>query len=245
MQKILTLVILQFLWLSFNCSAQNKWHFNERRLGITLGNGYDDGWISLTKLPTLGIVYNQSLRKRLSARIGFSSFYRTMPDSYLYNDSNGHLVANIIVRDSESPFITDADREKITKVGIKDLNSSFTIKSLSAPLDFGIMFIPFQLKRHYFGIFAGAALTFESMNWWRDFYSADLTLKDGTVYNSSFLALNTEFRSLTLGECIKVEYGYKIKSSTIALNISESNLALSHPSTLTFYNVSLCLYAKI
>jgi hypothetical protein len=247
MQKLIPIIFvcLNILCLSKETSAQNLGEYKYKKLGITIGNGYEDGWLSLTKLPTIGMVYAQGFHKRFSVRLGITSFYRTMPDSYLYDDNNGNLITNIIVRDSKSPFISDKDREKITNVGIKDLNSSFTIKILSVPLDLGVMFTPIQYKRQQLGVFVGASLTFESQNWWRDYYPADLTLKDGTVYKSSFLALNTEFRSLTPGECLKVEYGYQFNRSTIALNISENNVLLSHPGAISFYNISIGLYAKI
>jgi hypothetical protein len=247
MQKLVVIILacLYILCFAIVGGAQSIWSPKSKQLGITLGNGYEDGWVSLTKLPTIGIVYSQSIHQRISIRLGITSFYRSMPDSYLYDDNNGNFVANIIVRDSESPFISDDVREKITMVGIKDLNASFTIKSLSVPLDIGIMFIPLRYKKHHLGIFAGASLSFESQNWWRDYYPADLTLKDGTVYKSSFLALNTEFRSLTPGECLKIEYGYQFNRSTIALNISENNVLLFHPGAISFYNISIGLYAKI
>ena len=247
MHRLLTFSLL-FAHFFFNpsiCSAQSGDFKQAKYLGVSLGNGYEDGWISLTKLPTIGITYTHYFTKRFALRASLTSFYRTMPDSYLYDDNNGNLVANLIVRDSKSPFVSDSDRQKITNVGIKDLDASFTIKSLSVPLAFGVMFVPLRFKRNQLAIFGGGSVSFESQNWWRDFYPADLTLKDGTVYNSSFLALNTEFRSLSFGECLKVEYGYNFNRFVLTLGISENNLFLSHPGAIIFYNVSIGLHAKI
>jgi hypothetical protein len=236
------LIALNLLIFSEFCYSQLN---NERHLGILIGNGYEDGWVKLTKLPTIGILYNHKISRYFAIRVGITSFYRTMPDSYLYDDANGNLVANLIVRDSRSPFITDSDRDRITRVGIKDLNSSFTLKMLSVPIDFGIMFYPIRYRNHRIGAFVGGSLSFESQNFWRDYYPGDITLKDGTKYKSSFLALNTEFRSLTPGECLKLEYMYYFKRFQVALTASENNVLISHAGSINFYNVSIGLHAKI
>ncbi|MEZ4776475.1 MAG: hypothetical protein R3D00_25085 [Bacteroidia bacterium] len=248
MTNRILLQVFCLFWLSpfGNVFSQNT-QIEERgkTLGIIIGRGYEDGWINLSKLPTIGIAYTHPIHKRIALRGQVSSFYRSMPDSYLYDDANGRIMANIIVRDSKSPFLDDIQRDRITSIGLKDLDPSYTVKTLSVPWDFGVLFYPLMFKRHALGLFVGGSLTYESHNWMRDYYPADITLDDGSVYEGTFVALNTEFNSLTPGDCIKIEYSYNFNKFLATFGVSENNLLLSHRSSIIFYNISIGIHAKI
>lgn len=214
---------------------------------MSIGWGYEDGWVSLTKIPTLGIGYEYALGKRIALSGHLMSYYRNMPDSYFDQNLNGaRPTLDLIAHGVSGPFITEADLERIQRTGIRRLSPKRTIKSLSLPFDVGITFYPIHSDQHKVGLNAGLSLTYETYNWWRDYYDGvSITLEDGTVYDNLFLSLNTEFRNLSPGISTKIFYEFHFKDYGLGGRVSNYNLFSFGQSNLTVWDTSIYLILKI
>jgi hypothetical protein len=206
----LLLFILAFLTESI---AQNQSNKNQY-LSLSLGQGYDDGIISLTRLPTIGFGYEKELNRFLSLNIRMFSFYRKQPDGHFISDFAGRLpIMDVIAENAWGPFITQADKDKIKNVGVKDFDPSWTVKMLSLPVILGANIYPLNYMNHKLGINLGLGLSYSSYNYSKDFYPVkQITLNDGSVYRDLYLSMGTEFKNLDFIESIVLLYEYRSKN---------------------------------
>lgn len=198
----------------------------KNQFNISLGIGLEDGLIFLPKnaLPTFGLSYERNLSKRFSADIHSLIYYRAVPDSYTFGYPDYPDVDKL--RGSVSPFMTQADKDKLANSGIKNLNPDETVKFLSIPIDIGITFYPLSKKHHRIGIYAGFGLTYEAHNWYRDLWVGTVTLQDGSQKQIT-LNVPTEFRNLSAGFSTKIKYEYAIKDYACGFRIGNNNVILT------------------
>ncbi len=246
MSKKSNLIFVFFFFLCQMLPGQSDFSGNKHTLRLSMGLGYEDGLVLLSKIPTLGIGYEYALNKRFSIASHVLSYYRNMPDSYFDKNFNGtRPTLDLIANGASGPFITEADRERIRRTGIRRLSPKKTIKSLSLPIDIGIMFYPVNRKRHKIGLNAGLSLTYETYNWWRDYYDGvTITLEDGTVYENLFLSLNTEFRNISPGASLKIIYEYYFDHFGLGFRFGNYNVFLFNPANLSVWETSLYLAFK-
>lgn len=225
---LLLSVLIQFSFLFAQTKPIENTHVEKvkkNQLTISLGLGLEDGLIFLPKnaLPTFGLSYGRHLSKRFSADVHALIYYRTLPDSYTFGYPNYPDVDKL--RGSLSPFMTQADKDKLANSGIKNLNPEETVKFLSIPIDIGINFYPLSKKHHRIGIYAGFGLTYESHNWYRDLIGGTLTLQDGTQKQIT-LNVPSEFRNLSGGFSTKIKYEYAFQDYACGVRIGNNNVFL-------------------
>ncbi len=197
----------------------------------------DDGFVYRKTVPTLGLGYSYKLTKIISFDASLISIYKTLQDGTL----QGNESINIITRNTNSIFISQQDRDKITNVGIKDLHSENHVKYLYLPLSVSLNIHPLKVGRSSLGFAIGATATYGSYKASRDEFSMDITLKDGTIYDNLTFKQEIEFRNLILGGSYsKLYYKYDLgKKNAIQLSLHSLNFFWSHTNTETNHLLTL------
>ncbi|MBK7096040.1 MAG: hypothetical protein IPH57_13700 [Saprospiraceae bacterium] len=227
--KMKTFILLLFLVLSLPRDAIAQELSNKNQyLSLSLGQGYDDGIVSLTHLPTIGLGFEKELNRFFSINFRLFSFYRSQPDSYFIEDSQGRPIIDIIVETAFGPIITQSDKEKITNIGIKDLDADWTVKMFNLPMIVGINFFPVSASSHQIGLNLGFGLNYSSYNWPRDFHTIKkLELNDGSIYQDLYLSQDTEFKTIEPIDCLGIMYEYKLKNLKIGIRFGSYGLFYS------------------
>lgn len=205
-------ILLLMIVCSFQLLVAQPTGEGKHSVRFSMGLGYEDGLILIRTVPTIGIGYDYQLSKYFSVSANLLSHYRSMPDSYFNQDINGQLIFDVSAPNIVFEDITGST-QPVSGRGLIPIDPTFTIKSLSLPLDVGITFHPINTKRHLLGIGLGMTMTYSSYNWWRDYLPVSrLVLEDGTVIDQYDLvvSLNTEFHSITTGISTKLLYAYKL-----------------------------------
>jgi hypothetical protein len=150
------------------------------------------------------------------------SSYQNAIDSYFFSNIPDYPIIDKY-RGSESPFLTAAEKKKLSASGIKQLYSGYNIKSWSVPIDVGITFYPLSTKHHRIGMNTGLDLTYETHTFWKDFASGTLTLSDGTKQNI-LMSVPVEFRNISPGFTFKLHYQYLFQQSSLGFRIANYNV---------------------
>ena len=197
---------------------------NKNQLNISLGLGFEDGLVFLSKnaVPTFGISYERKLSKRLFFASHILTHYRTFLNP---TNIDTHPFLSKF-RGANSPFMTQADKDKLNNSGIKQLNRIHTFKSLSLPVDVGFNLYPLSTKHHRLGLNVAFSMTFENHNWWTDQFTGVLTLADGTQKQIT-LEVPTEFRTFAPGFSTKILYDYSFKDYSIGFKAANYNVFLT------------------
>jgi|GEM_PF-1493358 len=217
---------------------------------ISTGLGFEDGLISLTWMPTLGITYERALSKRFAASLQLYSYFRTQPDGNFSDDLNGSPVLDIIANGAYGPFLTAEDLEHIAETGIKQLSPQKTIKFLSVPMHIGLTFFPICSEKHRLGYNVGFGVTYEASNWYRNVYPIrEMILEDGTVYTNLYITLNTEFRNFSPGFSHHLFYEYSFQRFGLggrigSFNVDILNLAGFLPANFSVWESSVYMAFK-
>ncbi len=212
--------IFFLLLFGLNLSAQTKPKENllpKNQLIFALGFGYGDGLNSLSRRPTIGIGYERRLFRWLSLSTHILSYYQNYLD--LISDSD---VLLDIKRGSTSPFITKEQQDKLNNSGVKQLYPGFVIKSWSVPMDVGVTFYPLCKKHHRIGINIGFSMTYETHSYYKDFFTGNLILADGTK-KAIFLSVPTEYRNISPGIVSKIHYQYIFDKASIGFRFGNCN----------------------
>ena len=226
---LLLSVFAQFSFLFAQTKPTENTHVEKvkkNQLTISLGLGLEDGLIFLSKnaIPAFGLSYERRLSKHFSWAIHSLIYYRSYSDSYPFGYPDYLGIDKL--RGSPSPFMTQAEKDKLANSGIKLLDPDITIKLLSIPIDGGITFYPLSKKHHRIGIYAGFGLTYESHNWYRDLIGGTLTLQDGTQKQIT-LTVPSEFRNLSGGFSTKIKYEYAFQDYACGFRIGNNNVFLN------------------
>lgn len=227
MKKNILIIILLSLLILLSVQAQTAY---KNQFAVHIGLPYTDGLISLNKNPTIGFAYERKLSKWFSIATHLSSFYQNYSDFYLVENSNYPTID--VHASSKSPFMTEEQRKLLAQQGVKKLNYDQIIKSWAVPIDLGLWIYPLHLKHHQAGVNIGFSMTYENRNYWRDYFSGTLTLKDGSE-EKILLSVPTEYRNFSPGFTTKVKYQYCFKRSAIGARISNYNLIYS-----SIFNIS-------
>lgn len=241
-----TLGLVLFLALSNILSAQHLSPIEKNVFRLSAGLGYEEGFVVLTKIPSLGISYERILSKRFSIATHLFSYYRNRPDSYLNSSPNGGApIIDLVTAGNSGPFVSKEEIESIINTGLQNLSPNNTIKMLSVPIDVGITFYPISSRKHRVGINLAASMTYESSNWSRDYFEgATLTLENGEVYENAFLSLNTEFRNWTPGTSVKLLYEFQQDNYALGFRLGNYNRFLFSTANYPIWETSLYLAFK-
>ena len=192
----------------------------------------DDGFVYTNRnLPVIGLGYSYKLSKIFSLDASLTSIYKTLQDQ---DGFFGFENFNLITRNSNSLFITQEDRDKITNVGIKDLNSENHVKYLYLPLSLSLNIHPLKIGRSSLGFAIGASATYGSYKAFRDEFTMNITLKDGTVYEGMTFKQEIEFRNLLVGGSYsRLYYKYDLnEKNALQLSLHSLNFFWSHTNTM-------------
>jgi hypothetical protein len=224
----------------YGLNAQES--INRHSILFHTGLALDDGFVyTNNNLPTIGLGYSYKLNKTFSIDASLFSVYKKLGDPTVF----GWEAFNIITRNSNSLFISQADRDKITNVGIKDLNSDGHVKFLHVPLSVSLNIHPLRIGRSTLGFAIGATATYGSYKASRDEFTMNITLKDGTVYENLTFKQEIESRNLVIGGSYsKLYYRYDLsKKNAIQLSMhsldffwSYKNILGHHLLTLDFHS---------
>lgn len=207
-----------------------------RKHSVSIHSGIvlEDGFFYNNNLPVIGLGYSFRLKNFLSVETNLFSIYKTHHSSPIINDIEGF---NIILRNSNSVFISQDDRDRITNVGIKDINSTRTVKYLFLPLSLSLNFTPITIGRSHLGIGIGTTATYGSYKAGRDQEVLIITLRDGTVFKDLPFQQEIEFRNLVIGGSYsKLYYKYDVGSSrknSVQLSLQSYNFFWSPQNTHT------------
>ncbi len=203
---------------SYNSEKQYKNQFR-----TSLGIGYEDGLVFLNEhpIPTFGLSYERIISKRFSVAAHILTHYRTFLNTT--NLDQFPLLSKF--KDSNSPFLTQAENDKLKNSGIIQISPITTIKSLSVPIDIGFIFYPLITKRHRLGLNAALSMTYDNRNYYTDQFTGVLTLKDGTQKQIT-LEVPTEYRNFSPGFSFKLLYDYSFKDYSLGLRVGNYNVFL-------------------
>ena len=221
------------------CQSKNN---NNQYLIFSIGQGFDYGFISVKKNPTLGFGYEKDLSKYFSVGIKIWYYYRTFKDSDLLSDGFGRPVVDILIQGAYGPFVSKEEIDKISDVGIKYLDPGNTIKELSIPVIFTISFYPLKFHNSRLGLVGGLGAGYNSYNWWRDaFPLKKIILNDGTEYTELYLTQNTEFRNIMFQDYLSITYSYEMKKMILGCNFSDYAQFIGGYN----HNLEISLFAKL
>jgi len=195
----------------------------------------EDGFLYAKSPPAIGLGYSYRLNKFLFLDASLISFYNTWDDVTVFGDEP----FNIITRNSNSIFISQEDRDRITNVGIKDLSVQNSVKFLYLPLSISLNIRPIKIGRSSAGLAVGATATYGSYKASRDQIPLTITLKDGTVLETVPFLQEIEFRNLIIGGAYsKLYYKYNLGNSgknAIQLSLHSYNFFWSPRNTYTYH----------
>jgi|GEM_PF-2984899 len=220
--KIIFLSLLLILCVQRNGLLAQKYN-NSNSLTLSIGQGFDDGLISVSKIPTIGVGYERQFNR-------YFSFYSRSLFYYRRSSKVSGQVLGIQLLDEASTFSTHpfADKELIEdnlNRGLQDFSVTYSQKKLSIPLSFGVIFSPLRIKQHSLNLHLGGMIMFESFNFAKDLYSTlTLTTSDGVEYSERYyIPTDTYFRHVILNHTIGVSYEFKFEVSSLALYFGEEN----------------------
>jgi len=209
-------------------------------ISIHSGIILEDGFVYAKSPPAIGLGYSFQVHKYFSLDASVISFYKTHFGSSILNDREGF---NIILRNSNSVFISQADRDRITNVGIKDISSIKTVKYLFLPLSVCINIKPIRIGRSHLGIGIGTTGIYGTYKAGRDQEQLDITLKDGSVLKNLTFQQEIEFRNLVFGGSYsKLYYKCDLGSSrknALQLSLHSYNFFWSPRNTYTHHLLTL------
>ena len=168
MKKALLFILFALLTSAVSAQVKPKLEENKPKKNIfkiSLGVGYADGLIYLPEnsTPTFGFSYERLITKRFSLSTHLLLYYNTFTDFYPLGTNSDYPLLHKF-RGSPSPFLSQAEKDKLANSGIRQLAPTSTLKFLSLPIDASVTYYPLSTKRHRLGISAGFAVTYESHN---------------------------------------------------------------------------------
>lgn len=198
---------------------------------FSIGQGYEDGIQSFSRIPTIGIGYEYRFNKYFSFNARIYSFYSPSRDGDRF------------FLDSESQPLVGINFESGDE-GIKTINNENSIKTLSVPLIFGIKFTPIHINDHALSIHLGWGITYNSYNWWKDYTPASIYTENGLYEDGKVSELNTfstpvEHRHIVMGESVGISYEYNFTNSIIQLYFGENNTRFAPSNSRNFWDLSL------
>lgn len=212
---------------------QNKKHSVNFISGVVLV----DGFTYSKSVPTLGLGYEYKLSKLFSISVNLMSVYKTLQDPTLILNTNSF---NIITRKTNSLFISQEIKDRITNIGIKDISSENTVKFLYLPLGLSLNFQPIKFGKSNLGFCIGSTAKFGSYKASRDQFSIDITLNDGTKYENLNFKQEIEFRNLIIGSSYsKLYYKYSFNQSCLLLSLHSYNFLWTYNNTETFHLLTI------
>jgi hypothetical protein len=238
MNKKSKFLIIVFLYFLNNLIAQQvfgvveKVGFKKHAFKWSLGFGMEDGLILTSKIPCLGIAYEYNLSRYFSLNAHVFSYYRTYKD---FPDLSSTLPFIDKFLDSNSPFLTDLEKESIKNRGLKALDGYYTHKLLSIPIDLSFTVYPLSINHHRAGFNVGLCLTYDNYTWYRDGYVGTLTAPSKNFKGDIGLTLNTFYRGFSTGATLKLLYEYSFKDYLVGIRIANYGVLMSS----VFYDKNL------
>jgi hypothetical protein len=176
----------------------------------------------LNRNPTIGIGYERRLSKWFSIASHLSSFYQNYSDSYFLSNFPDRPIIDIY-RGSLSPFMNEQQQKALERKGISSLPNQYFIKTWAVPIDIGVTIYPLHHTHHQLGVNLGFSMTYENRNYWKDYITGVLILKDGKE-QPILLSIPTEFRNFSPGFTTKIKYQYQFNQTSFGLRIANYNL---------------------
>ncbi len=224
-------LLIVFLFSAISCrmlNAQNTISESNNAIFFTLGQGYEDGMISITRMPTIGLGYERKLNEYFSAYIRIFTFYRTSSndDKNYLNTLNAQLIG------------TNSSSKNKGIIGLKDINER--IKILSVPLTLGIRFEFVEFSHHSFSLHAGWTIAYESFGWWKDYLPVDIYTEEGHVGSETYyVSIPTEHRHIVMGCAIGLSYQYTFPHSALTLFFGDQYHYLGDTNKYGFFDLAL------
>lgn len=235
--KYVSFIIFFVLIFPFLSCSQDT--IRKHTISLHSGIVLEDGFVYAKTPPVVGLGYSFRVHKFLSLDASLISFYNTWIDQALF----GYESFNIITRESNSIFISQEDRNRITNVGIKDLSVQNTVKFLYLPLSLSLNIQPLKIGRSKAGIALGSTATYGTYKASRDQQVIDITLNDGTILDNVLLQQEIEFRNLIIGGSYsklyyKCDLGRSLKNA-LQLSLHSYNFFWSPRNTYTHHLLTL------
>jgi hypothetical protein len=222
MQKqLLTLLFLFSLYGTL--TAQNP--PSRHSILFSLGQGYEDGLIRVTRIPTIGLGYEYRINRFFDASIYGFTYYRDYAD-FITAGSQSNLL-NSVFPGNQSAFFTQEQLDAIQDVGIKNVNPGGSINLFSVPISMGITFYPLQFRRSRLGMFVGGCAMYETFNLGSENAIFNVTLNDGTVYELANVVKQAEFRHWSFGDALRLRYDLSLKNTSFGLQFGANNYYFS------------------
>jgi hypothetical protein len=197
-----------------------------------LGFGMEDGLSLTSKMPCLSIAYEYNLSKYFSLNAHIFSYYRAYND-FIKKDAAFPFIDKFM--ESNSPFLTDLERQNINDRGLKALDGDYTYKLLSVPIDFSFTAYPLSIKHHRAGVNVGLCLTYDNYTWARDNFVGVLTVPSKNFKGDVRMTTNTFYRGFSTGATLKLLYEYSFKDYLIGTRIANYSVLMTN----VFYDKNL------
>ncbi len=224
----------------------NKGSFLDFKVGKGLdGTGYSIN-LEKTDLPTIGLGYQYKFNKYFALGGEVVSFYRKQIE--ITNTFFGRFeYDNLIFRDSETIFVNQEERDKITNVGIKDLNPYYSVKVLQVPITLKTYFYPIHIKNHHLGLAIGVTGIFGSYKWHRDGWGGTrIVFEDNSEISELAFAQETEFRNFNIGGgYFGITYEYSYRKNIFGVSLASYDQIWSQSNTLGMLNLAVVFKFKI
>lgn len=180
---------------------------------ISAGLTYYDGYSPRQMAPGFGLSYQYHFRRRWALAANLFWTYDSPPLSP-YGDKREPDID--LFRTSVSPFLTDADLEKISNPGYIGLHAYRPAHSFSMPIDVGVVYYPIIFRGHSLATNLGFSMSYESRTaFWRDKLPTYFKPNDASEPVIITLSPNIEYRNFSPGLTLKFMYTYRFKNNVL------------------------------